>query len=159
MAAAWPVNLTPVTQDVVHKIATGLHAGGYRSARQYFSRLRRAHVEVTHAALSAEAEVAMKDAIRSVERGIGGTPLKDSFQLENLIVGRVKFGESEQAMVVVGSWFLLRETELAALRRGHILLDHDKQRVSVTLWASKTDTVGNLALRDVSLHAVCSCGG
>ena len=154
LASAWPVNLTPVTEDVVHKIATGLKAGGYRSARQYISRLRRAHVEATRTALSAEAELAMKDAIRSIERGIGGTPLKDSIQLENLFVGRVKCGECERAIVVVGSWFLLREIELAALRRGHILLDHDRQRVSLTLWASKTDTVGNLVTRT---HRCC-CG-
>ena len=57
-------------------------------------------------------------------------------------------------MVVIGSWFLLREIELAALRRGHIRLDHDKQRVSLTLWSSKTDTVGNLVTRT---HRCC-CG-
>ena len=61
---------------------------------------RRAHAETMRAALSAEAELAMRDAIRSVERGIGGTPLKNSFQIGNLFLGTGKFGECEKAIVV-----------------------------------------------------------
>ena len=152
MASAWTISLTPVTKDVVDKIAAALKSGGYRSVRQYFSRLRRVHVERTHSELSVEAELALKDAVRSVERGMGGAALKDSFELESLFHDSERVGTLARAIVVIGAWFLLREIELVALRRGHLLLDREKEQVSLTLWASKTDTVGNLVMRT---HKCC----
>ena len=83
--------------------------------RQYFSRLRRVHVERTHSELSVEAELALKDAVRSVERGMGGAALKDSFELESLFHDSERVGTLARAIVVIGAWFLLREIELSSL--------------------------------------------
>ena len=129
VAAAWGISLAPVSKDVVKKIAAALKMGGYRSVRQYFSRLCRLHVELTNSELSAEAELELKDAVRSVERGMGGAALKDSFELESLFHKGKEFSALEQAIIVLGSWFLLREIELVALRRGHLFLDEGKEQV------------------------------
>ena len=154
MAAAWGISLAPVSKDVVQKIAAALKMGGYRSVRQYFSHLRRFHVELTNSELSSEAELEFKDAVRSVERGMGGAALKGSFELESLFRKGKEYSALEQAIIVLGSWFSLRGIELVALRRGHLFLDEGKEQVSLTLWASKTDIVGNLLMQTQK----CCCG-
>ena len=88
VAAAWGISLAPVSKDVVQKIAAALKMGGYRSVRQYLSHLRRLHVELTNSELSAEAELELKDAVRSVERGMGVAALTDSFELESIFPQR-----------------------------------------------------------------------
>ena len=69
------------------------------------SRLRRLHVELTNSELSAEAELELKDAVRSVEHGMGGAALKDSFELDSPIHEGKEFSALEQAIIVLGSWF------------------------------------------------------
>eukprot|EP00439_Symbiodinium_sp_Y106_P033815 s4231_g4.t1 len=95
----------------------------------------------------APVEIAIRDAIRSIERGMGNNAPKDAFRLDALDIGtdlldaRVAF---MHAMVVLGSWFLCREIELSALRVKHMVLDAENKQVGLTLSASKTDTVGSM---------------
>ena len=53
------------------------------------------------------------------------------------------------ALMSLGLWFLLREIEIVALLEKHFQLDTEAQTITMTLWASKTDQVGNLVSRSV----------
>ena len=58
------------------------------------------------------------------------------------------------ALFSFGVWFLLREIEIAALLSKHMQIDEVAGTVSLTLWAAKSDPVGNLVVR---VHR-CYCG-
>ena len=148
ICAAWQIPPVPLTVDTVHMVASSFKAAGYRSARQYFSRARREHILRTHVAVPADVELAITDAFRSVERGIGGPALKDAFRAEEITLS---FDTSDDraaaALVVLGLWFLMREIEIASLLCKHFQLDEAKGAITMTLWASKTDSVGCLVSR------------
>ena len=59
------------------------------------------------------------------------------------------------ATLVLGSWFLLREIELAAAKLGDLTVDLAASQVSLRIPASKTDTAG---LGSTWAHR-CICGG
>ena len=105
----------------------------------------------------APVEIAIRDAIRSIERGMGNNAPKDAFRLDVLDIGTDILGARLawwHAMVVIGSWFLCREIELSALRVKHMVLDAENKQVGLTLSASNTDTVGSMVQRRHS----CYCG-
>ena len=102
----------------------------------------------------------MKDAVRSIERGLGPSKLKDSFDLTLLrtIWDSPSFQEVEDdyIMVLSGSWFLMREIEVANAKASHVRFEHTSSDSPVVHWSlpvSKTDTKGEMIERS---H-VCSC--
>ena len=144
----WNVSPLPLTPEVIEKVSASLKAGGYKSVRQFFSRARREHIVSTCLQVPPEVELSMKDAVRSLERGLGGPALKEAFRREDIklaVKSRDECGVA--ALIALGIWFLLRELEIAALRVRDIVIDIDQKTVSLTLSASKTDTVGNSVVR------------
>ena len=117
---AWQIAPLPLCPNVVEKVAASFKAGGYRSGKQYFCRARREHIVLQlKCAVPAEVEMAIRDAQRSLERGLGVTSFKDAFRLEDLklpedpaVASMVALRSS--CIVLLGSWFLMRELELAA---------------------------------------------
>ena len=74
----------------------------------------------------AAVELAIRDAIRSIERGMGANAAKDAFRLDALDFDFTSKGASfslAHGMVVLSSWFLCREIELANLRVKHMAVD------------------------------------
>ena len=62
--------------------------------------------------------------MRSIERGLGGPALKDGFQLEVICLPMQTSEERQQsAIMAIGSWFILREIEIAALRQKHMQIN------------------------------------
>ena len=159
IARAWLLPAWPLTPELVERVGASLKAGGYKSAKLYFSAARREHV-VRHGEIPIEVELSMKDAIRSIERGLGPSKLKDSFDLTLLRQlwhhpDFEKF-EDDYIMVLSGSWFLMRELELANARASHVRFEHSSSDHPVVHWSlpmSKTDTKGEMIERS---HA-CSC--
>ncbi|CAE7206172.1 unnamed protein product [Symbiodinium natans] len=149
---AWGIPALPLSRDGIEKVAASFKAGGYRSARQYFARARREHVLQMKAEVPPDVLLCMRDALRSLERGIGGPALKDAFRFEEVVLPS-PFEEipstRRQAvcMLVLGCWFLLREIEIAALQSKHLTVDCERMEVTLTLAASKCDQQGNLVLR------------
>ena len=149
---AWDMQPFPLTQDVVFKVSASFKAGGYRSARQYFCRARREHVMMTSVAVPPDVEMAIRDGVRSIERGMGKSEMKDAFVFE-----RVKFPNPSSpvswnerfavTMMILGCWFLLREVELASLRAKHMTVDIETKTVRLTLQSSKNDQIGSLVTR------------
>ena len=114
----------PLTAESVEKVSASLKEAGYRSARQYFARARREHVLQMKTEVPPEVLLRMRDAIRAIERGIGGPALKDAFRMEDLVLPLPSLEVSAArrqavSLVVLGCWFLLREIEIAAVRVKH----------------------------------------
>ena len=138
-------------------VGASFRFGGYRSSAQYFSRARKEHIRVTGMPAPAAVELAIRDAIRSIDQGMGANAAKDAFRLDALDFDFTSKGASfslAHGMVVLGSWFLCREIELANLRVKHMAVDTVAKQVTLTLASSKTDTVGSLVHRKHS----CYCG-
>ena len=140
---AWAIPALPLTMDSVEKVAAALKEGGYRSARQYFACARREQVLQTKTDVPPEVLLMMRDAVRSLERGVGGPALKDAFRFEEVVLPERR----DVCLFVLGCWFLMREIEIAAMQRKHFPLDHERQEVVLTLAASKCDQKGSLVLR------------
>eukprot|EP00438_Fugacium_kawagutii_P005920 Skav229270 [mRNA] locus=scaffold952:186213:187874:- [translate_table: standard] len=157
IAEAWHIPPWPLTVDTVWKIGASLKAGGYKSSKLYFSAASKFHT-LHHGELTAATKVAIRDATRSIERGLGGPQLKDAFELEALrqVFRQQDFDEFAGAycMTVAGTWFLTREIELAAAQHRHIRFDSKALTVHWTLPMSKTDQHGQMIERT---HA-CACG-
>ena len=115
-----------------------------------FGTAKKQHV-LKHGALPSELEVVMADTLRSVERGLGPSKLKDCFRLEDLTAidldGKSPEFRVRYHMVILGCHFLTREIELSATLRKHLTVDTTKQIVTWTLPVSKTDTRGQLIAR------------
>lgn len=107
--------------------------------------------------MPAEVKLAIRDAVRSVERGLGGPSLKDSFPLTCLrpLFTAPDFKDFAQHyfMVILGAWFLTREIELAAALVKHVRFELPHKKVAWVLPMSKTDQRGNMIERS---H-VCAC--
>ena len=103
----------------------------------------------------ADVELAITDAQRSLERGMGGPELKDAFRAEGISMPSKMPAECHAAaLFALGVWFLLREIELAALLSKHMQINEADSTVTLRLWATKNDPVGNLVAR---VHK-CYCG-
>ena len=159
IARAWYLPAWPLTPELIERVGASLKAGGYKSAKLYFSAARREHV-TRHGDIPIEVELSMKDAIRSIERGIGPSKLKDSFDFTLLrnLWHRPDFEkfEDDYILVLSGSWFLMREIELANARATHVRFEHTSSAHPTVHWSlpmSKTDTKGEMIERS---HA-CSC--
>ena len=81
LAEAWQIAAWPIEVDTVWKIGASLKAGGYKSAKLYFSAALKHHT-MQHGEPNAAVRLAVRDATRSIERGLGGSQLKDAFELE-----------------------------------------------------------------------------
>ena len=143
LSRQWELEPLPLTTAKIRAIASSLKAGGYKSLRAYFSRVRRQHVAQCGEAAPADVDLAIRDAVRSIERGIGGPALEDGFRFEQVTLSLdSKSATKKAAIFTLGVWFLLREIELAALQVKHVAVDEANTIVTISLSCSKMDTVG-----------------
>lgn len=158
IAAAWDIPPWPIDVDTVHKIGSSLKAGGYKSCKLYFSAALKHHT-LSFGEPSAAVRIAVRDATRSIERGLGTSQLKDSFMVEDLrkVYNMEEFCLYDKAffMTLAGCWFMTREIELTAAEHRHIRFDKKAKTVSWTLPMSKTDPGGHMIERS---H-ICACQG
>ena len=146
--ADWGTPLLPPTVGKVALLGATLRAGGYRSAAGYLS-LYRTHCARADHGFGPELATAARDAARACARGLGGPirasplPLDRLHLLSGVRAARVPGGPcSARNAMVVGSWWLLREIELATLRASLVetsIADDGGPVVALTLAASKTD--------------------
>eukprot|EP00435_Cladocopium_sp_Y103_P048273 s452_g14.t1 len=103
---------------------------------------------------------AARDYTRSVARGLGPSNLKDSFDVslladipvEHMIVPfNMQSASHGRDVMLVASWFMLRELELASCKWSHMYIENSV--TNVMLPVQKNDTVGSLTLR--SLRCAC----
>ena len=156
IAAAWGEPPWPLTPSLIEKAGASFKAGGYKSTKVYFSAATRQHT-LLHGEVPAEVKLAIRDAVRSVERGLGGPSLKDSFPLTCLrpLFFAPDFTDFAQHffMVILGAWFLTREIELAAAVVKHVRFEALHKKVAWALPMSKTDQRGNM----IDRSHICAC--
>ena len=155
------VPLLPLTVDRVRAVLRMLKRGGYTSGATYLSAIRSWSRECAVGEGPGVAEETQR-AKRSLERGRGPVRQSRSLQLDRL--GMLasagtqwpKEGPLEPlATLVLGTWFLLREIELAAAKLCDLTVDLAASQVSLRIPASKTDTAG---LGSTRAHK-CICAG
>eukprot|EP00971_Amphidinium_carterae_P352448 6492599-Amphidinium_carterae.2 len=148
----------PLTPEGIHAVATLVKAGGFRSVNVLY-RAKREHC--VHHAWNDNLQLALKDAKRSILRGIG--PAKQAAPLTPEGVGSLNLSKEALAvegpvnpcaLVILGAFFLARELELACARTTHLIIDEVAGIVKWTLPTSKTDQQGQSTTRAWG----CTCG-
>ena len=140
------------------KLAAGLlKSGQYRSAGQYLHTIEKAHVEQGYE-WKANLDALLGDLRRSCARGLGGPRQAVPLPI-GLLTAAQRFSNAEwphgMEAILVGSWWLLREVELASLRRADIRFTEGPGCCSaeLTIRASKADIEAAGCTR---VHA-CTC--
>ena len=163
--AGWSLQPFPPSLDTIRALAATLKRGGYRSAASYLwlykveSQRRGYGWPDTH-------QRALKDGIRSCERGLG--PPTRAQALPFPLLGRLPADPTPwvaggpvgpRNAMVIGSWWMLRELELATIRASHVEIVGDWRSrgvvVRLTLPASKNDS----SAFGVSRSHRCHCLG
>ena len=131
MASAWNLPPVPLTEELILKVGASFKAGQYRSPQNYFSRAVQEHRSLTKANPSYFLQQLIKNTTRSIVRGMGPTPFKDSFEVEllcricpyNLPTGQDTWLEDPAAKIdatLICCWWLLRGIEAAAATTLHV---------------------------------------
>ena len=139
----------PLTADKFVRAAACLKEGGYRSFRNFMSKAKEMHILEGHAWDDLLRTIARK-ATLSVERGMGPPRQSAPFDLDELL----GFASTQVVcrtvgapigwchLLVVGTFFVMREIEIAAALAVHVRIDVDKQIVYLRFPASRTDVTG-----------------
>ena len=158
---AWELPAFPLDSSNIRAFGASMKAGGYRSCAVYFSAVCSHQTRVLQTPIPALVKLSIRDCIRSIQRGLGTSRLKDSF--DGMLVGDIPVDLDESPfdfdrlghardMVVIGLWFMLREAELANAKSSDLQLHGNE--VHLTLPVHKTEQQGRHTLRTLT----CSCG-
>ena len=137
----------PLTIQKILYLASGLKARRYRSAASVLSQLR-VDAERQGQDISASLRRAFTDAARSCRRGMGPATTAKALLFEclgDLPVTAEPWDSAgpvgPAAAMVVGSWWLLRETEAANLRAAHVVFKNTRGVLTaeILLPVSKSD--------------------
>lgn len=157
---AWGVPSFPMAPDNIKKVAASLKRGHYRSAKQYFSVVASYQRRELGVELPPYLRSLIRDACRSIERGLGPAVLKDAFCLfhvqalvrqDNLTAFSAECAAHTVDVVILGSWFMLRELELAQAEYHHLQV-HGRT-VSLAVPFQKTCSRGDMCQRALD----CAC--
>ncbi|CAE8601735.1 unnamed protein product [Polarella glacialis] len=137
----------PITQRSLIAVSSILFAANYRSGANYIARAKDRHRELGHQWTS-DIQWAELKVNRAFARGSGTD--RQSAPLDPTMVStaigslpELPHGLHDPARcILIGSFFLLRELELAAARVGDLTLDMLKRTVTLRLPISKTDQGG-----------------
>ena len=154
IAQAWNLLPVPLTEELVLAVGASLKHGGYRASKNYFSRAQQEHREVCGTEVPPKITALIAKITRSINRGIGPTAFKDSFELE-LFHSPLPSDEADPGVwylhtdaardiTTICSWWLLRGIEAAGAK----MRDVWRQATSIanttyfTLPIQKNDTTG-----------------
>jgi len=154
-----PFQVLPLDPQTIALLGAALKAGGYRSGYSYLSVAKKEHVLARHSWAS-ELDIALTDAKRSLERGIGPSKSAETFGLEKLanLSGcglRVVRGEPVCLVdtgICMALW-LLRGLEAASLLGEQAFVDESESLATIDLGPTKTDPEGRGCKRTL----FCAC--
>ena len=139
----------PLTVQKIFVVAALFKAGRYRAFRNYAEAMKQEHM--IDYEWSTRLQKAIKDATRSVTRGIG--PSRQSGAIDIFLVFTL-FGSALNSpvvpggpigavnLIILGAFFLLREIESSLALAKNVTLDVNAKKVTWVLPASKTDVLG-----------------
>ena len=155
------VPLLPLTPPKLFALGAMLKAGGYRSAGNYFSRIKEEHTSAGHL-WTDQLSWAQRRAIVSVTRGMG--PARQSAPLQLDIVAELGLGHAPVIpggpvgpgrLIIAGSFFCTREIELSLALRENVFVNKSTRQASWALPCSKNDQEALGKARSWG----CVCGG
>jgi hypothetical protein len=157
---AWEIQAFPLDNHNIRCFGASLKAGGYRSAAVYYQAVCGHQQRALQTPVPTMVKLGIRDCIRSIQRGLGESKLKDAFN--GLLLGNIppstdeqpfSFGNTDHCrdMAVIGLWFMLRESELASARACDLRLEAKEVFLSIPL--HKTDHRGRFTERSLT----CSC--
>ncbi|CAE7476622.1 unnamed protein product, partial [Symbiodinium pilosum] len=164
LATSWKLPPLPITAELVQAIASSLKRGRCRSSAQVFSMAR----QQPGCRLSADIEQQITMCIRSIERGLGPSTLKDAFIVEDLAATTDSSTTPPPAedhwaeylydcvlVTLICCWWMLRGIEVAAAWFSNVWFETTAfgRLAFFTLPCHKTDTVGMCITRS---HP-CTC--
>ena len=142
----WYANddIVPLTVESLERVSCLFKLGGYKSYKNYLSRIKEHHQECGFVWTIALQNAARR-CTRSVLRGLGGPARSEAFELDkvikHLLLNNIRVSEqgpeSPLAAIVVGTYFLLRELELSAIDMEDVCFTNDT--VTLNLPVSKVD--------------------
>ena len=162
ICAAWEVPAWPISVSSVQAFGASLKAGAYKSSSVYYSALATHQVRVLGKPVEDVVRQCMKDTRRSISRGAGTSKLKASFMVSALerVIGLhlsdpfcITIPGCAVDMLLIMTWFMLRELEAAALRLTSLAVNEDRLEATLVIAVSKTDTRGESTARTLS----CAC--
>ena len=140
-------NPIPVTEESLERVACLFKLGGYKSFKNYLSRIKEVH-DAAGYVWDNSLHYTARRCTRSVLRGLGGPTRSEQFDAEKVIEylqgNDLDLGlegpTSPLAATVVATFFLLREIELANIDVGDVSFTHgDQPSVTLYLPVSKVD--------------------
>ena len=160
LCAAWGVAPFPLSVESIRCCAASLKAGHYRSAALYFQAAVNHQLRFLREPVHPLLRSTIKDVNRSIKRGLGPARLKEGFDvfvLSQLVdtsdADPFDFRRPSHLadVVIIGSWFMLREIELAGAYRQHLTIEAGEIRLLIPV--HKTASAGTLTSR--SLRCPC----
>ena len=157
---AWGVQAFPMTLETIRCFGASMKAGHYRSVALYYQAAIGFRARHLGSPIEPLLRGAIKDAIRSVKRGLGPSSLKESFDPFDLLAIPVSdsvepFNSEDVSHMldisIVALWFMLREIELAASKLLHLTLT--EQTVTLMIPSSKVHSTGSWTTRTLK----CAC--
>ena len=131
VAAAWQLPPIPITRQLLLAVGASMKYAGYRSPKNYFYKAAQVHREVLQQDLPPHLHLLLQKILRSITRGQGPTPFKDSFELELFHIplprsGLPRHGNwfsdrfASRDITIIACWWMLRGIEAAAAKLHHI---------------------------------------
>ena len=131
LATAWHMPPIPITRKLLLAVGASMKHAGYRSPQNYSYKAAQVHRECLEQELPAHLHQLMQKIIRSIKRGQGPTPFKDSFDLELFHIPLEKRNMPRQGhwfndhfasrdITIIACWWMLRGIEAAAVKLQHI---------------------------------------
>lgn len=138
------IPVLPVTEEKLLKISSLFKKGGYKSVKNYLSRIKEHHI-TSGFEWNDRLDLMSKKCARSVLRGLGGARRSEAFDLETVLEGiklsvepLVRDGPiNPAALIATATMFMLREIEASSLETSDIIFED--QSVSLRLPVSKVD--------------------
>lgn len=137
--------------ECIRCVGASLKAGAYRSARLYFQAAVAHQLRFYQQPVSPFIRAVIRDVTRSIRRRLGPASVKKGFNLLALVNPRddLPFDIDSVAhitdMMIIGSWFMLRELEISFARDSHLSLHGNEVHLLVPV--HKTSTQGSLTVR------------
>eukprot|EP00974_Lingulodinium_polyedra_P010509 1010542-Lingulodinium_polyedra.AAC.1 len=140
------VPILPLTQEKILAVAACFKEGGYKGFPSYVSKAKEHHV-LSGYGWDEELAVATRKVTASVLRGLGGgrqsAPFDLALAIEAAQSGQVQLPADGpvgwQHLLVVGTFFIMREIEIAFAQVEHVAISPGDKKVHLQLPVSKKD--------------------
>ena len=131
LCGAWQVQAFPLSPICIRCVGASFKAGGYRSAGVYFQTAVGHQMRVYGTPVSPFIRSLIRDVVRSVRRGLGPASLKTGFDVA--VLGKMVDPRDDRPfsldflthvadLMIICSWFMLRELEISFARDTHLTL-------------------------------------